>query len=198
MSVNIKNRFFLDDIDQKIRYSDVRFMGLFLSIVWLVPKPQQTWRLLKRLFSYTGFLGRINNILMLLPFSRWLRICSRTAAKLLNSGDESSIVSKQDRSIRVFTENLWKKKDVCFRESKSIYLSMKKWEGIWKRIMKIWFIYCVLQVENFTENRLSHANHCRSLMRCSPRSYMAKEAQGTSINRLGLRDGRRALPLVTL
>ena len=53
---------------------------------------------------------RINNTLALLPFSWWLRICSKMAAKFLNSGEESSIVSKQDRSIRVFTENLWGKK----------------------------------------------------------------------------------------
>lgn len=44
-----------------------------------------------------------------IPFSRWLRICSRMAAKLLNSGEVSSIVSKQERSIRVLTENLEQK-----------------------------------------------------------------------------------------
>ena len=38
------------------------------------------------------------------------------AAKLLNSGEESSIVSKQDRSIRVFTENLWGKKKETTQE----------------------------------------------------------------------------------
>lgn len=41
-----------------------------------------------------------------LPLSRWLSICSRMETKLMNSGDESSIVSKQEWSSRVFTENL--------------------------------------------------------------------------------------------
>lgn len=43
---------------------------------------------------------------LFLPLSRWLRMCSRMETKLTNSGDESSIVSKQERSSRVFTENL--------------------------------------------------------------------------------------------
>lgn len=42
----------------------------------------------------------------LLPLSRWLRMCSRMETKLTNSGDESSMVSKQEWSSRVFTENL--------------------------------------------------------------------------------------------
>lgn len=51
-------------------------------------------------------------LLTFLPLSRWLRMCSRMDTKLTNSGDESSIVSKQERSSRVFTENLNTKEDV--------------------------------------------------------------------------------------
>ena len=47
-----------------------------------------------------------------LPLSRWLSICSSIETKLMNSGEESSMVSKQDRSMSVFTENLQKRGNV--------------------------------------------------------------------------------------
>lgn len=40
------------------------------------------------------------------PLKRWLRICSKMAAKLTNSSDESSMGSAVYFSSRVFTENL--------------------------------------------------------------------------------------------
>jgi hypothetical protein len=40
------------------------------------------------------------------PLKRWLRICSKMAAKLTNSSDESSMGSVVYFSNRVFTENL--------------------------------------------------------------------------------------------
>lgn len=44
-----------------------------------------------------------------LPLKRWLRMCSKMAAKLINSSDESSIGSAVYFSRRVFTENLKQK-----------------------------------------------------------------------------------------
>lgn len=41
-----------------------------------------------------------------LPLNRWLRICSKMAAKLTNSSEESSMGSAVYFSSRVFTENL--------------------------------------------------------------------------------------------
>lgn len=41
-----------------------------------------------------------------LPLKRWLRICSKMAAKLTNSSDESSMGSAVYFSSKVFTENL--------------------------------------------------------------------------------------------
>lgn len=41
-----------------------------------------------------------------LPLKRWLRMCSKIAAKLINSSDESSMGSAVYFSRRVFTENL--------------------------------------------------------------------------------------------
>lgn len=41
-----------------------------------------------------------------LPLKRWLRMCSRIAAKLMNSSDESSMGSAVYFSSSVFTENL--------------------------------------------------------------------------------------------
>lgn len=153
-----------------------------ICVAWLLPKPQQAVRFLKVYSPARNLLGRINKILMLLPFSRWLRICSRTAAKLLNSGEESSIVSKQDRSIRVFTENLWKKKMIIsFRESKSICLSIKELEGIWKRILKLLFIPMCSVTRKFYRRR---ASICQLLLEsecwCSPRSYNAGEARAAA------------------
>ena len=40
------------------------------------------------------------------PLKRWLRICSKMAAKFTNSSDESSMGSAVYFSSRVFTENL--------------------------------------------------------------------------------------------
>lgn len=40
-----------------------------------------------------------------------MRICSKMDAKLTNSGEESSTVSVQERSSRVFTENLKREDD---------------------------------------------------------------------------------------
>lgn len=45
-----------------------------------------------------------------LPLKRWLRMCSKIAAKFTNSSDESSMGSAVYFSRRVFTENLKKKK----------------------------------------------------------------------------------------
>lgn len=44
-----------------------------------------------------------------LPLKRWLRMCSKMAAKLINSSDESSMGSAVYFSRRVFTENLKQK-----------------------------------------------------------------------------------------
>lgn len=41
-----------------------------------------------------------------LPLKRWLRICSKMAAKFTNSSDESSMGSAVYFSSSVFTENL--------------------------------------------------------------------------------------------
>lgn len=43
---------------------------------------------------------------VVLPLKRWLRMCSKMAAKLINSSDESSMGSAVYFSRRVFTENL--------------------------------------------------------------------------------------------
>lgn len=45
----------------------------------------------------------------MLPLKRWLRMCSKMAAKLINSSDESSMGSAVYFSRRVFTENLKEK-----------------------------------------------------------------------------------------
>lgn len=42
----------------------------------------------------------------MLPLKRWLRMCSKIAAKLTNSSDESSMGSAVYFSRSVFTENL--------------------------------------------------------------------------------------------
>lgn len=47
-----------------------------------------------------------NVLIGLLPLKRWLRMCSRMAAKLMNSSDESSMGSAVYFSKSVFTENL--------------------------------------------------------------------------------------------
>lgn len=44
-----------------------------------------------------------------LPLKRWLRMCSKMAAKLMNSSHESSMGSVVYFSRRVFTENLKEK-----------------------------------------------------------------------------------------
>lgn len=44
-----------------------------------------------------------------LPLKRWLRMCSKMAAKLINSSDVSSMGSAVYFSRRVFTENLKQK-----------------------------------------------------------------------------------------
>lgn len=50
-----------------------------------------------------------------LPLKRWLRMCSKIAAKLMNSSDESSMGSAVYFSRRVFTENLkYKQKHKLF------------------------------------------------------------------------------------
>lgn len=53
-----------------------------------------------------------------LPLKRWLRMCSRMAAKLMNSSDESSMGSAVYFSNRVFTENLCKRD----REEEGVWL----------------------------------------------------------------------------
>lgn len=45
-----------------------------------------------------------------LPLKRWLRMCSKIAAKLMNSSEESSMGSAVYFSRRVFTENLRQKR----------------------------------------------------------------------------------------
>lgn len=54
-------------------------------------------------------LFRCHIIPAVLPLKRWLRMCSKIAAKLMNSSDESSMGSAVYFSRRVFTENLKKK-----------------------------------------------------------------------------------------
>lgn len=51
-----------------------------------------------------GVVGR--RVTSPLPLKRWLRMCSRIAAKLMNSSDESSIGSAVYFSKRVLMENL--------------------------------------------------------------------------------------------
>lgn len=46
---------------------------------------------------------------VLLPLKRWLRMCSKIAAKFTNSSEESSMGSAVYFSRRVFTENLEEK-----------------------------------------------------------------------------------------
>lgn len=55
-----------------------------------------------------------------LPLKRWLRMCSRIAAKLMNSSDESSMGSAVYFSSSVFTENL------PFKHNNTMYFNMEK------------------------------------------------------------------------
>lgn len=127
MGINLRIEIPFQRHRQKIRHSTISFM--FLKM-WHGCSLNHTDYMVSKIsiLLKKRAVRRINNTLEMLPFSRWLRICSKIAAKLLNSGEESSIVSKQDRSIRVFTENLWKKRVIiiAFKQSWFIYLSREK------------------------------------------------------------------------
>lgn len=65
-----------------------------------------------RCFNFESKFQLVCPALMLpavLPLKRWLRMCSKIAAKLMNSSDESSMGSAVYFSRRVFTENLKQK-----------------------------------------------------------------------------------------
>lgn len=55
-----------------------------------------------------------------LPLSRWLRMCSRMAAKLMNSSEESSIGSAVYFSNSVFTENLEKREGTLLKQRERV------------------------------------------------------------------------------
>lgn len=72
-----------------------------------------------------------------LPLKRWLRMCSKMAAKLINSSDESSMGSAVYFSRRVFTENLKQKhteKEKLEKHNamgKKFYFSTSQMRRIW-------------------------------------------------------------------
>lgn len=64
------------------------------------------------------------------PLSLWMRMCSRMDAKLTNSGEESSTVSVQERSSRVFTEYLRREDDRVSNAPLPV-LFLNEWRPCW-------------------------------------------------------------------
>lgn len=68
--------------------------------------------------------------LKLSPLSLWMRMCSRMDAKLTNSGEESSTVSVQERSSRVFTEYLRREDDRVSNAPLPVWF-LNEWRPCW-------------------------------------------------------------------
>lgn len=78
------------------------------------------------------------------PLSLWMRMCSRMDAKLTNSGEESSTVSVQERSSRVFTEYLRREDDRMSNAPLPVWLS-NEWCPCWN--------HCCYQSNSYNRGR---------------------------------------------